>query len=95
MVDDYQTTNHVPEALHRLTEIYLVLGLPEQAKKTAAVLGHNYPGSPWYADSYNQLVSNDDIKGAPAYASAAEVGGADGVAPPPPGFLSRVFGSLF
>ena len=45
VVDDYQTTNHVPEALHRLTEIYLLLGLRDQARKTASVLGYNYPGS--------------------------------------------------
>jgi outer membrane protein assembly factor BamD len=57
VVTDYQTTNHVPEALQRLTEIYLLLGLPEEAKKTAAVLGHNYPGSRWYQDAYNQLIS--------------------------------------
>jgi outer membrane protein assembly factor BamD len=65
VVDLYQTTNHVPEALHRLTEIYLLLGLPEEAKRTAAVLGHNYPGSPWYADSYDQLLADGQIKGAP------------------------------
>ncbi len=58
VVDDYQTTNHVPEALHRLTEIYLVLGLKDQARKTASVLGYNYPGSPWYEDSYSQLVGD-------------------------------------
>jgi outer membrane protein assembly factor BamD len=46
----------VPEALHRLTEIYLTLGLTEEAKKTASVLGHNFPGSPWYQDSYALLV---------------------------------------
>ncbi|MDB5373364.1 MAG: outer membrane protein assembly factor BamD [Belnapia sp.] len=61
VVEDYQTTNHVPEALHRLTEIYLTLGLVEEAQKTAAVLGHNFPGSPWYQDSYALLV-----EGAPA-----------------------------
>ena len=55
VVDDYQTTNHVPEALHRLTEIYLILGLRDQARKTASVLGYNYPGSEWYEDSYNNL----------------------------------------
>src|SRR6201985_1181562 len=55
VVDDYQTTNHVPEALHRLIEIYLVLGLKDQARKTAAVLGYNYPGSTWSEDSYNDL----------------------------------------
>ena len=58
VVDDYQTTNHVPEALHRLTEIYLLLGLRDEAKKTAAVLGYNYPGSGWYEDSYNDLADN-------------------------------------
>ena len=56
VVDEYQTTNHVPEALHRLTEIYLSLGLTEEARRTASVLGHNYPGSPWYQDSYALLV---------------------------------------
>jgi len=56
VVEDFQTTNHVPEALHRLTEIYLVLGLTEEARRTASVLGHNYPGSEWYQDSYALLV---------------------------------------
>src|ERR1700733_8336287 len=56
VVDDYQTTNHVPEALHRLTEVYLILGLKEQARKTASVLAYNYPGSSWYEDSYNDLL---------------------------------------
>jgi len=56
VVDEYQTTNHVPEALHRLTEIYLALGLTDEARKTASVLGHNYPGNPWYQDSYALLV---------------------------------------
>lgn len=49
---DYQTTTHVPEALHRLVETYLALGIPVEAKKSAAVLGHNFPNSPWYKDSY-------------------------------------------
>jgi outer membrane protein assembly factor BamD len=56
VVEEFQTTNHVPEALHRLTEIYLSLGLVDEARKTASVLGHNYPGSPWYQDSYAILV---------------------------------------
>ncbi|WP_191085388.1 outer membrane protein assembly factor BamD [Roseococcus microcysteis] len=55
VVEQYQTTNHVPEALHRLTEIYLSLGLREEAARTASVLGHNFPGSPWYQDSYALL----------------------------------------
>lgn len=56
VVEDFQTTNHVPEALHRLTELYLTLGMVEEARRTASVLGHNYPGSPWYQDSYALLV---------------------------------------
>ncbi|MFC4166610.1 outer membrane protein assembly factor BamD [Teichococcus aestuarii] len=56
VVEEFQTTNHTPEALHRLTEIYLALGLTEEARRTASVLGHNYPGNPWYQDSYALLV---------------------------------------
>ncbi len=55
VVDDYQTTNHVPEALHRLTEIYVSMGLTDEARRTASVLGYNYPGSSWYQDSYALL----------------------------------------
>ena len=88
VIQNYQTTNHVPEALHRLTEIYLLLGLPDQARKTAAVLGHNYPGSSWYEDSYNQLVADGQVKPSPA--DLAATGPA-----PRPGFFSRTLGSLF
>ncbi len=52
VIERYQTTTHVPEALHRLTEAYLALGVPEEARKVAAVLGYNYPSSRWYQDSY-------------------------------------------
>ncbi len=52
VVENYQTTTHVPEALHRLVECYESLGLNDEAQKTAAVLGYNYPGSKWYSDSY-------------------------------------------
>ena len=52
VVERYQTTTHVPEALHRLTECYLALGLDQEAQKNAAVLGYNFPSSPWYLDSY-------------------------------------------
>ncbi len=52
VIGKFQTTTHVPEALHRLTESYLALGLVDQARKTASVLGHNFPGSDWYIDSY-------------------------------------------
>lgn len=60
VVDNYQTTTHVPEALHRLTEAYLALGVPEEARKTAAVLGHNFPGSEWYLDSYKIMGNKVD-----------------------------------
>jgi outer membrane protein assembly factor BamD len=53
VVKDYQTTTHVPEALHRLVECYLSLGLHTEAERVAAVLGYNYPGSKWYQDTYN------------------------------------------
>ncbi len=59
VIRDYQTTTHVPEALHRLVECYLALGVTEEAQATAAVLGHNFPGSPWYADSYVLLTGID------------------------------------
>lgn len=52
VVEDYETTTHAPEALHRLVESYLALGITAEAQKTAAVLGHNYPDNEWYARSY-------------------------------------------
>jgi outer membrane protein assembly factor BamD len=57
VIDDYQTTTHVPEALERLVECDLALGLTGEAKTNAAVLGHNYPGSDWYADAYSLVTS--------------------------------------
>ncbi|WP_343867946.1 outer membrane protein assembly factor BamD [Caenispirillum bisanense] len=53
VVDGFQTTSHVPEALYRMVEAYSLLGMQEEAMKTAAVLGHNYPGSEWYEDAYS------------------------------------------
>jgi outer membrane protein assembly factor BamD len=79
VVDTYQTTTHVPEALHRLTECYLALGVTEEAKKTAAVLGYNYPGSEWYSDSYAMLT------GIPVGTDVAEK----------PGWLGRIVGMIF
>jgi outer membrane protein assembly factor BamD len=55
VIERYQTTTHVPEALSRLTECYLAVGLREEAQTAAAVLGHNFPGSEWYMDSYTLL----------------------------------------
>ncbi len=52
VVDNYQTTSHAPEALFRLTETSLALGIPAEAVKYAAVLGANYPGNDWYEKAY-------------------------------------------
>jgi outer membrane protein assembly factor BamD len=65
VVDEYQTTSHAPEALMRLTESYLALGIPEEARRAAAVLGANYPQSRWYERAYN-LVQRHAPQGAPA-----------------------------
>ncbi len=55
VVANFQTTSHVAEALHRLVEAYMTLGLKGEAYQVAAVLGHNYPGSKWYERSYALL----------------------------------------
>jgi outer membrane protein assembly factor BamD len=55
VVEDFQTTSHTPEALHRLVEAYLSLGLDAEAQTAGAILGANYPSSSWYADSYALL----------------------------------------
>lgn len=83
VVDDFQTTNHVPEALARLTEVYLQLGMKDEAKRTAAVLGYNYPGSEWYSDTYRNL-AQDGI-------SASK----DQPQPEEPGFMSRMWHAVF
>ncbi len=89
VVQDFQTTNHVAEALHRLVEIYLKLGLNDQARRTAAVLGYNYPGSSWYQDSYadlrqaGALQPGDNPTGLPAGAAQKS------------GFLGRAYHSVF
>jgi len=84
VVDEYQTTAHVPEALDRIVEVYLALGLREQAKKTAAVLGYNDPGSEWYQDAYNQLAASGVVaEGLPAPSNGSG------------GFLGRAWNALF
>jgi outer membrane protein assembly factor BamD len=55
VVQDFQTTTHTAEALHRLTESYLALGLTDEAQTTAAILGYNYQSSPFYQDSFRLL----------------------------------------
>jgi len=83
VVEDFQTTNHVAEALHRLVEVYLRLGMRQQALRAASVLGYNYPGSSWYADTYADLYNDKLVKGLPPPTGAGH------------GFLDRTFGWLF
>lgn len=76
VVTDYQTTSHTPEALHRLVETYLSVGLRAEAQASGAVLGYNYPDTDWYQDTYRLLTQeglNPDAE------------------PPREGWLSRIF----
>jgi outer membrane protein assembly factor BamD len=59
VVERYQRTTQIAEALERLTEAYYALGVYDEAKTAAAVLGHNYPGSPWYKDAYALLTEHN------------------------------------
>ena len=59
IINDYQTTTYVPEALHRLVEVYLILGVKEEAIVNARVLGYNFPNSKWYKLSYKLLKKNN------------------------------------
>ena len=61
VVEKYPTTPQVPEALHRIVEASLALGLEDEARKAAAVLGTNYPGSEWYAASY-ELITGEKVR---------------------------------
>lgn len=94
VVDRYQTTSDAPEALYRLVEAYLTLGLYDEAKRNAAVLGYNFPGDVWYADAY-KLMTDRGMR--PAIEPKPGKGGffhraarvlslksAHGSAPPPP-----------
>jgi outer membrane protein assembly factor BamD len=71
VIENFQTTTHVPEALERLVECDLALGLAKEAKENAAVLGYNYPGSRWYKDAY-ALVTGGSV---PAEAREGWFGG--------------------
>jgi len=68
VIEKYQTTTHVPEALHRLAEAYMALGVVDEAQNVAAVLGFNYPGSEWYVDTYT-MVTGEEV---PTASKAAE-----------------------
>jgi outer membrane protein assembly factor BamD len=85
VVDDFQTTNHTPEALSRLTELYLKLGLVNEAKRTASVLAYNYPGNKWYQTSWNELVSVDAVQGEPVHSVTQDQ----------PGFFTRAWNWAF
>jgi outer membrane protein assembly factor BamD len=65
VVDQYQTTTHTPEALMRLTETYLALGVHQEAQKAAAVLGTNYPGTDWYQRAYKLIQEHPPSTAAP------------------------------
>ena len=71
VIDQYQTTTHAPEALMRLTESYLALGIPEEARKAAAVLGANYPNTKWYERAYSLVQKHAPAAQAPAVQAAA------------------------
>lgn len=64
VVDKFQTSRQVPEALHRMTESYTALGLTDEARRVAAVLGANYPSSEWYFDTY-ELVEKKPVERPP------------------------------
>jgi outer membrane protein assembly factor BamD len=73
VVEEYPTTAQVEEALHRLVECYLSLGVIPEAQKYAAVLGANYPDSPWYKDSYDLLIGGKlESSGSSGSSSAGE-----------------------
>lgn len=57
--EHYQRTSHVPEALHRLVEAYLSVGMNEEAQRMAAILGHNFPGNDWYQRSYTLMTDSN------------------------------------
>jgi len=61
VVEDFQTTTHTPEALHRLVEAYLSLGLTDEAQTAGAILGHNFRSTDWYEDTF-QLLTNNGLK---------------------------------
>jgi outer membrane protein assembly factor BamD len=79
---NYQRTSHVPEALHRLVEAYLSIGMIDEAQRMAAILGHNFPGNVWYQRSY-ALMTQQGV--APVAEEEAQKRG----------WLGRTFGAVF
>lgn len=80
--EHFQRTSHVPEALHRLVEAYLSVGMIEEGQRMAAILGHNFPGNEWYERSY-ALMTDSGV--APVAQEEAERRG----------WFSRTFGAVF
>ena len=62
VVENFQTTTHAAEALHRMVEVSMALGLKDQAQKYAAILGHNYPDSDWYKSSYSLITRGQTLQ---------------------------------
>ena len=60
VIDSFQETKFAPEALYRVSEIYLSIGMTEESEKNAAVLGYNYPESPWYKFIYDDLTNQNN-----------------------------------
>ncbi len=88
VVEQYQTTSHVPEAMHRMVEAYLSLGVLHEANRIAAVLGYNFPGDPWYEDTYALLIEEGIVSEATGETNAD-------VAPDPVGWWGRTLGRFF
>ena len=81
VVNNYQTSSHAPEALERLVECYLTLGIPDEAWKAAAVLGRNYPGTYWYRQSLRLLEKERQRTGGKAFAATAPTAAPQGAKP--------------
>ena len=101
VVQDFQTTNHTAEALSRLVEVYLKLGLTDEARRTASVLAYNYPGSRWYQDSYKELrashalAANMPPPGSSKNEAVAPEPQDRNLAKPRPGFFTRALHTVF
>jgi outer membrane protein assembly factor BamD len=102
VIDNYQKTTHVPEALQRLAECYTALGLKDEAEKVTAVLGYNYPGSPWYERAYslirtdapNEFAAATGGATKPEEAAAATPEAQKAAAAPSQGFFGRMFATV-
>jgi outer membrane protein assembly factor BamD len=81
VVDNFQTSSHTPEALERLVECYLTLGIPDEAWKAGAVLGRNYPGTYWYRQSLRLLEKERQRTGGKAFAATAPAAAPQGAKP--------------